>query len=80
MKDARLEKALNRFAEIGGGKFTKIPEEVARAQSKVNVLEEELKEEMEKSPNNDKIIQAIKVRLVIAMRELDTLRKVKGLL
>ena len=80
MKDARLEKALNRFAEIGGGKFTKIPEEVARAQSKVNVLEEELAEEIIKKPSDKKIIQAIKIRLVIAIRELETMRKVKGLL
>lgn len=78
MIDAKFEKALNRFAEIGGGKFTKIPEMVTRAQSKVNVLNEELEQEMTKKPINEEIIKMIKVRLVIALRELDSFKRVKG--
>ena len=78
MIDAKLDKALNRFAEIGGGSFTKIPEIITRAQSKVNVLNEELEQEQAKTNPNSEIIKMIKVRLVIAMRELETFKKVKG--
>ena len=79
MIDVKLYKALNRFSEIGGGDFVKVPEIMTRAQSKINVLNEELEIEKNKSPINEEIIKMIKVRLVIAMRELDAIKKVKGL-
>ena len=78
MIDAKLNKALNRYSEIGGGKFIKIPEMMVRAQSKINVLEEELSEEMAKSKPNVEYIRNVKVRLVIAKREMDGIKLVKG--
>lgn len=79
MIDTRLEKALNRFAEIGGGKFEKISEDIIRAESKVKVLKEELEENMQSEKKNDEFVRTIKVRLVIAMRELEAAKKVKGI-
>lgn len=70
MKDYRLHKALNRFSEIGGGEFTKIPEKVIRAQSKVEALQDELERE-----TDEKVKVLIKTRLAIAIKELDALTK-----
>lgn len=70
MRDERLFKALNRFAEIGGGDFTKIPEKVIRAQSKVEALEDELERE-----EDEKVKTLIKTRLAIALRELEAIKK-----
>lgn len=73
MIDQRLRKALNRFSEIGGGKHTKIPEEIIRAQSKVEALEDQLT--IEENKENKELIKS---RLAVAIRELDALTKGKA--
>lgn len=73
MIDQRLRKALNRFSEIGGGAYTKIPENMIRAQSKIEALQDQLNNE-----KDEKIRELIKSRLALAIRELDSLTRGKA--
>ena len=73
MIDLRLKKILNRYAEIGGGAFVKVPEEWIRLANVIETIENEILLVSMRKVQDPELLTILNSRLVIKRRELSLL-------
>lgn len=69
-----LDKQANRFRELFGKTFTKIPQELIRLEREIELINEEIDDELtHKAPQL--IIDKLNAQKLMTLRNLDTIKK-----